>query len=360
MTEEQSMHPLFNTWMRAASLWTDRETMSFRSQAINHINDEGILFSNHEYQLELIKLVFCDNSENIEWFQHVFIELDDQFPQDPKHNKNELQVLAAIALALAIEDEGEESFLLANKILTASLQSNRMFPIPSVPLVDIATDAIGSGALKLRQSKSQEKLQITRSPWSDLEEEVNKLSGGMENGRAFLKALGSFSAGLKSDIMKLSARQNHQFATITNLQEEVDLLWWIFNGYSEICEQKFVSIAKPMLPVILGIEISQKISRVVEPPSLFALITRVLDKANQSVQLSDALSDMDHRLINYSQRSCPVITPISYAIKCIEEDPEHWSKKWEKMTGLSTGLQLNDRDLAIQCCREQLILQAVE
>lgn len=360
MTETQSMHPLFNSWMRAATLWTDRQTMDFRSNAINQIAEEETLLKNGANQLSLIKMVFCNCFESIEWFQKVFAEFDDQFPLDPSHNNNELKVLAAIALAIAVEDESKDGIILSSKIVTASLMSKRQLSIPSVPLVDHATGAISSAALLSRQPKPLEKLQPTKAPWNNPEEEINKLSGGLENGRTFLTALSTLVIGLRADILKGVVRQNQQSATITNLQEEVDLLWWVFSGYSEICDQKFSKVPKSSLPILLGIEISQKISQIVEPPSLYALVTRVLEKSNQGIQLTDALINIDNRLFEYTKKSCPVITPISYAIKCIEEDSEQWKQKWEKATGLSVGMQFNDRDLAIQCCREQLVLQNVE
>ena len=358
MNEKTSMHRYFNEWMRAVDLWTDRQSMEHRSDAVNSIYEDSIVKFDSEHQYSLIKLVLCDEVDELEWFQEAFIEHDDQFPTDASQNVNELRTLAAIALAMTLEDKDEESAILATEILTASCFSERKFLSDSAPLMSVAKETIEVCAVRFRDLEQEP--DPVEQTWVDLKETISALTGNIDVGKEFFQSIADLIESQGSSINELIAITKNHKNTIENLGEELDLLWWVFNGYSEILNTKMSEIPEPLQAPLCGFEVANKISQVVEPPSLKALLSRAIARSAKAFSISDILNnatDVSRDLL--SEKACPMITPISYALTCFSEDKEQWKIKWEKDTRLNADTEFDELALAVQCCRERLILNVV-
>ena len=72
--------------------------------------------------------------------------------------------------------------------------------------------------------------------------------------------------------------------------EELDLLWWAFSGYSELAKTAWASVAPETAAVLCGIEFGKKLMFEIELPSTDALLARLLgDDLEEPVSLASAV-----------------------------------------------------------------------
>jgi hypothetical protein len=166
---------------------------------------------------------------------------------------------------------------------------------------------------------------------------------------------------IRSAINEVSSREKVD-------REEIEILWWMFSGFSETEQISLTELSPVAAGVCAGIELAQR-SIVPPPPAAAALVKRSVEAGRKQqalavVTLQDALTEwtptMFERFIpaegNAAQIAAryPSILPLSFACRSLRE-----TSKLEKVVAAKTGVPLNrslsPADWGAQVLREKLL-----
>ena len=79
-------------------------------------------------------------------------------------------------------------------------------------------------------------------------------------------------------------------ARLDAADEEVEILWWAFSGYSERAKRGWTELAHPEAALLCGIELGDKLKFEIELPSTEALLARLLGPSiKESIALASAV-----------------------------------------------------------------------
>ncbi len=153
--------------------------------------------------------------------------------------------------------------------------------------------------------------------------------------------------GQQSLLRALSAR-------LAAADEELDLLWWAFTGYSELAHKPWAEVMPEAAPVLCGIEFAQKLRFELEIPSTEALLARMLGGgSDDTIELATSVESAGRLVASTALPDghplLPVLSSIS-EFRALDGD-ESWKGsvgRWEIVpTHNTTRLAL-----ALQCARE--------
>ena len=79
-------------------------------------------------------------------------------------------------------------------------------------------------------------------------------------------------------------------ARLDGADEELEILWWAFSGYSELAKRTWTELAHPEAALLCGIELGNKLKFEIELPSTEALLARLLGPSTkETVSLASAV-----------------------------------------------------------------------
>ena len=278
-------------------------------------------------------------------------------------NAYELKVLGGCILALAMSDEKAPNLLVANAIVSACFVGSR---VPSVgfDLVGVAKNVLAVGGVKARGRQALLPVKRPLFPTKKIDDALAAMDAA--------KDLNTWIAQIRSAYAELvghlgvvhrslfeQADQSQRLLAIQD--EELDVLWWVFGGRSVLLEVPFESIAKAARPIALGREIAGMTVFDTPPPSIAGILGKVGQFGDDDLTVKDAvnayikLGAIDPNLMT----PCETLTPIHFALARARETKggEEWISGWSGATQLPKTVSLKRTEMAIQTCREVLLLR---
>lgn len=358
------MHNLYSDWLRPTDINIDREDLKRRWASTVDLRDDT-LYKNNIKRWELVRAalgtsLIDDSSEH--WFRQAFKARDEIFKMTPGSNDNEISNLAAATLACCLEDDGDSDAArcsLATCILTASFFSARRF-FGGANLIQ-QSDAVLSefgGRIRARISPASPSMNLSlRKPTLELVDNIEhgdldsykKAMNGILKELQFL--LGSADRNVKEYVEHVDSQTSIQ-------DEELEILWWLFGGKSQILNRPFTEINQFQLIVIAGIEISRKTKIETELPSIKGLLIKLGVDSAEEVSFKSIIESTKEIAdsILTEDRYCPLLTPTLFALS-ITRESSSWQKAWERATGLKVNILSKASDWGVQIYRESLIAE---
>ncbi|MBV1928324.1 MAG: hypothetical protein KUG81_02275 [Gammaproteobacteria bacterium] len=353
-TEEKTMHQDFADWMSHVNIKSDRESLALRWQTISRlVYEEGL---SKDYLDDLIRFIFgiMLPSARIEELQTAFKIDDSFFSNDANKNHQELLALAVSIIYLHLEDVDSTAANLGLHILTAYCVELRS-PKHGDDLISKAQSAVITHATEIRKRKKQSTKDVATKWDSTLDELASE--DPPEAIKLLTPIVKRTCAALNYANQTISSLEKH----ITTKDEELEILWWVFVGYSDLLNKPFTDIENILRSIVCGIELANHTSLGSEPPALKGLLSKCLSEPQQNISFDELGGNnivIHASIILDSQLShiCPILAPIHYLVKCVQDIGEHWQKKWSRDTGLKPEMKMSSIDLSIQLCRERLQL----
>lgn len=348
------MHKEFADWYRTASLEPKGETLEARWKVIEKFvgkADEKELLSLVRLFLGLptAEKAFADK------FADAIRKADAAFPS--AGNEIELRVLAGAACVACLdsaEQDPSASELVALAVTAGSFNRRRNNLI--VPRVFETCEAFLMDRSARRFEDLKDGVDLA-SAATDLK----KACTGGNTGQHLEKPMTAFLDRLEEKIEASNARQRL-------LQEEANVLWWLFGGHSHDLKLPFSKIESAALPLVAGHELAGLVEVRPGPVAFPGLLGRVLNgEAKPSkYTLAEAVNaaPMAWREGARSKTPeavldlCPVRTTVKRSLEV--QDAKSWVKPAESATGLPISQKVEPLELATQCFREALLIQYVD
>ena len=186
----------------------------------------------------------------------------------------ESRIAAGAAVSALLVNESKSASVAAQAILSAKWVG--LSPaVPELPELAVATTRRRSEMLRMRRSlpstpARQDFFRDVAKTWM----EVN------EDEAATYRELQRLAKAAQVMANKLQAHQ-HSYsdvlaARLDAADEELNVLWWAFSGYSELGKNTWARLAPETAALLCGIELGNKLAFEIELPSTEALITRLL------------------------------------------------------------------------------------
>jgi hypothetical protein len=347
------MHPNFADWYQPVTFGHDRDTLELRWKGVEAaVEDLDV-----SQELELVRFVYGRPPESPDFmdvFRKYFKDNDPTFKSSG--NDRELQVLAGCVLAiLCIEDYNTK---VSVAILTASTCQIRDLKV-DIGLVRMATDRVKRAGIDARKRPSIVKSQIL-SCNETLEEEIQRLNDqpNCPTSIAVLQQIGPIQKIANEEIMLLQKVLNIQ-------DEELQMLWWVIGGWSDMWEKTFTNIESNARPLLLAKEAASMTDQIFESPSLKALFSRVHIGIDTKLTIPETVNSCGTeylKMLAPRNTLCTTIFPLHSAIvRALETNGgSGWITNWSRISDIGKKTQFSSIDLAVQFYRELKLMNSNE
>ncbi len=355
------MHLLFADWYKPAQFNADEEVLAKRWQGIKQLYEN----SPREFLDDLVRFVFTGEmeEEHSTNFKNTFKKLDANFLMSD--NNNELLVLAGCVLAYVIYDELKDFETIATEILSASLFNAREQK-SGIDLEGIANSIISKAAIINRERPKIEKLKIKPLSKAAIVAKIKKVEQD--------QSWESVSEGLNG-VVEFVSESRKSFQTEINVHlkpildfisiqdEELEVLWWQVNGWSNIANQPFEKVSKNSKALIFGKETARLVECKIELPNLVGIFSKLGIANSGEISISEAINECGVEILKKmsDKNYCKLLTPIHAAANRATETDcgDEWILGWTKLCGFSNERKLSPIDIAIQFHRESLIKRKI-
>jgi hypothetical protein len=281
------------------------------------------------------------------------LALDKEFPAS--NNAEEVRLIAGVIMVAAFEEGTHEADAFALGIKACSFPSSRCKP---------AQPAIVAEAEKYMITEANRVRPPAFGTAKDREAIATELEG-------FVAGTASNEAEpTKSACAELAEALHSRYGLqLRRLAEETSVLWWLIGGYSPSLNQPMAKLNASAYAFIAAAEAVERISVLPPPPSMPAVMARVLDncKAAKTRTLLDvvAATDPDWRskfLPSLARDGCADLLPVTTALAKTEEvgDTETLAKTLPKACpGVSPDLAISAHDAATQFYNELIFIKAL-
>jgi hypothetical protein len=358
--EIKEMHPLFADWMRPSMLGADRDMLTLRWETISKIVSTTLSLGNAS---QLISYVYGKkySEENLRWFQELFKDDDLTFSMLEEKNSVELICLASSVLCLFLEKKDENAADIGNRILTTSFDVTRENK-GVVPLEAKSKEAVQAFAINGR--KRPETVLLTGINTKKTTDEAIDLivQNNWPQINATLKTIMSTHTRSINNVTKLAnANFESLNAHVKTQDEELDVLWWMVNGYSKRLNCKMDVIEDICKTSVIGLEIADLTVLDTELPCLEALLQKAGIQNDDTDTISNrviALKDYVTTLLPKRGYVDPFLTPCHTALFYLNEyNSDGWSDRFHEETGIAADKKYTSLQWAVQLYREQLIIK---
>ena len=170
-----------------------------------------------------------------------------------------------------------------------------------------------------------------------------------------------FNSFQKASILEINNLQK----ILTVQDEELQMLWWMVSGWSEMWDCSFSDIDNKARPILLAKEAASMTKEVSESPSLKALFSRVGVDGNTKITIPEAVNACGVENLGrlaHKSAPCSTIFPLHFAMfRALETgaDPA-WIAGWSKASGIGEKSQIVPLELALQVHRELKLMKLLE
>lgn len=302
--------------------------------------------------IQLIKYVFgvpFESCGDFKWIQQAYIEFEPFFTMNEEDNRELLRHLCAAVISYTIEADNEFSEDFAQLVSTSSLTGLKP-PFGNSPILELSGEYLLENSMEVRVRPSFDDISV--SPiFSEVdmkavqraEADAGEDEGGDEKWKdQLLTRLVENSSDVKQETEEL-----HEVIEkyLDLVDEEVNVLWWILNGFSNQFDKLFAELDRCELIFSCGIELAEMSPSIVESPSFRALIRRA-SISDEEIKLTDFfVSLLDTEAINSIEDVDPVLQPVLYGLVNQKE-------KWVQSTGIDENCMISELNLTTQLFRE--------
>jgi len=339
-------------WYRVASLSSvSADTLESRSKVIASIIENKKI----EWFFNCVRL-YLKKSYDQE-FKSELIKLftsDDQLFQQ-RDNELELRVLCgSIIYEYIINDEYDNSIALALSLLSATFDNNEI--INQDIIIDIKK-YLRDKSIELREQSTD----------LDLFEDFEEEDEGEEDTIEALKS----KIDNTYNINQINEYLNILINKIAILDEESNIHWWIFRGFSNYKVKPIKDLDVEIAPIILGKELSD-LTKII--PGSLASEQFLLKLINDNFQEKSVNMLVFRDVINKLEKTdkekfvekfkktnignlCPIMFACQEAMKIDNE--KAWIAYFETYAGLNTKTKVSIIDLAMQFYLENLLVKCI-
>ena len=373
---------LFADWYTRVHPSPPSELVALRAQCVSHHVENARIVDAAKYVKLMVhpdKMNEVDRSALVESFRVV----DASFPAT--ENQNLLAVMLAGCVAQLIDSGGDEGVVAALAVRTAGCRGTRT--VGPRELSKEASDALHSVAIETRERAHApfpetppiREVKLGKQPaftaddvapnqWDIVAKNDKTLASAIATAQKSVGALAALVEGIRNDVAT-SLEQVHvrgRDPAVRALQEETQILWWLFGEWSETVQRSFESLSEPGASIILAQELADLTQFVPGHPRQEFLLRRALAKCQaraKECSLHDVItgSPFEWRKACFSdRRSEPIITPLIFALTRSAESPDStWASSFESVTGLDPLTTCKVFDWGSQLVDETLLLREI-
>lgn len=358
-------------WYRSATIVSNLDTLKRRKRALTALIKKievSQIVQHVKISFELDKI---EGDELAKLFAP-FKKVDDTFSFD---NTHEMEILSGCILAQLLTEHSNKKAadVAALAIETASLQGLRI-PIHHEQLVKVTDEYISLMSLESPVSISQKSVNGVFWPVAGLNDKIRELTAENFNHVTIQELLREFNSNIDTVVKSQSATYSSAIENLNEQlgekQEQVNMLWWLLAEWSNDLNKPFSRISKGSAAILAGKELADLSMRTLGPPSVSAIIHRILELGKggntKAISIPDSVNDCprswrDNTAKQYNLQSVGKLCPISIGIaKSLEtNEPDNWTPVFEKASGLESSLKLKPLNLGFQFYRERLLLKLI-
>lgn len=309
-----------------------------------HLNKDNVL--------QLVKFVFGAKREaygDLTWIKQIYHDFDPIFSMNEDSNRELLRQLFAAILMYSMENGEDLAINIAKSIVTSSMSGLRSINVGS-PIIEMSVKLLSEYTVDSRSRPDFDEIAITEL-MSDSDSEIIATKGesdDIEWKNQLLKTLSRNSSKIRSETYELHYAVEEY---LSFLDEEVNVLWWTLNGYSDLFESPFTALDKFSIIMTFGIEIADMVPNGVEQPCIRNLMTKA-GLSTEKVKLTEFISHFSGKELEIKfEKSCATLQPILY---CLNNAINSSSDNWIEESSLCSEIEISELDLAIQLNREYL------
>ncbi|MCY4557933.1 MAG: GTPase-associated system all-helical protein GASH [Chloroflexi bacterium] len=356
-------HPEFATWYSTVDL----------GDSVSRIEARGVattkLLGRFTYQkaLPLVNVMLGDRAgldgAGAERIRSACREADPTFPVSG--NDAEITLLAEIALAIAIDEEGEDALAgkIAEVIYSALANGSREFSSVT-SILDRAKDVIERQGRLLRRRPRLPKKPKRYLPPLGFERhfrDLNDLSD-LQQATLLMKRIATEVGNGMRSVANSARREREALEQHIKLQdEELDLLWWATNGNSVTAHTLFSEMKVGPRAFVAALEAANRTHVRPGPCSIRGLLEKTGVSKDEKISLADAFGRLDPEVTKALHvGEAELRTPIHMGLKMKREsgDAETWLGHWSSRTGIDSACERPELDIAQLVYQERLVLDA--
>ena len=181
----------------------------------------------------------------------------------------ESSVAAGAAIAAVLMNESKSSSVAAQGVLSAEWKG---LSTKAADLPKLAATTVRRRSETLRMRHPLPSLPST-DLFREFLEQVTKSEPDESPLYSEVELLGKAA---KDAIKELHTSQHVMADRLNAADEELEVLWWAFSGYSELAREKWSDLAPETAALLCGVELANKLAFEIELPSTEALLARLL------------------------------------------------------------------------------------
>jgi hypothetical protein len=318
---------------------------------------------------------------------------DSTFPS--RDNELEVQVLAGTAILKKIENPSEIADLTSLAVLCAYCNGKGNGEVIMEEVIEEAHRYLQERGRNVRERSEpgdySSKISTDDDPFAEigkLNEDLGNLRNANQVGQRLertnaqfnqlLKALKSQSARLNAVVENVGEVAERMVEDrLETLEEELDILWWLFGERSSELEKPFSEMGAAEIVLIASSELAEKTTHVPGPPSMKDLLGKALLISNcgdpsihgRTVSLKEFVESAEsdwrekraERLSNHGT-TLTDFAPVLYSIVAADEvGGDEWENYYEQKTNtdIDATMSMEALDLAMQAYNEALLLRVI-
>lgn len=340
-------------WYRIASIPLIVDTLKNRSIAITEFLKSAKL----DWMFNCIRLYLnkeIKDQEFIQNFINIFLAKDPLFPQS--NNKLELRVLAGAILSEYIETKKTK-----DRIAIAMALKSGLFEIKTADLIN--SDIIESVHRFLLDEAINIRNQDEKMPSLILNTKITPPD-------VLLETISTSFTSLNENFKNIVEIFKNLIKRTSILEEESNIHWWIFRGYSNYSNLPIKELDFQTAPILLAKELSDLTTIIPGPISSEQFLKKVLvdnfTDPNKTISLKDVVNSLYTQIkeqiaLKYNVTSLGNLCPLMFGFtKSLDiDDDKSWISFFEKSTGIKTSTKVDLFNLAQQYYCEDLLVKSL-
>jgi len=336
-------------WYTLAKLkGPDTEKLELRVTDIENIVKNKPL----EWILDCIRIFLGKKVNNInfkEEFVKIFLESDPYFP--PNNNDLEVRILAGAVLYRFAKAAKLKNRLLGLQAIRTGIFGMNEESFINHDIIEGVLKQLNEESIAIRENSKQDLLKVTFDP------EITAVDPTTVTSK-----FSNVNDSLKSIVNHINTVVGKKISLV---DEESNIHWWIFRGFSSTKNELFAKIDPTEIPFVLAMELSALTKYAPGPYPADQFISKILsDSKNpgKEITIIDFVNKIDKggkMQFGFNPGIFGNLTPLSTAIVNSKEadDVETWVQPFEKLCSIKRTKKVSPKDLALQLYNESLILK---
>jgi hypothetical protein len=358
------MHKYFADWYRVAGLEPKADDLPKRWAGV----EECLKSLNNTRALDLARMFLgsaTTSAASKEQFATVFQAADAAFPM--RDNDLELRVLAGSAAAQYLETKRSAAGDTLGLAIVAGACPSLRSPVLLPDIVTITTNYLFQEGLKMRSHYDPPEIKFAKADQPLAEVKPIAAQGNVPNTVAALeKPLQNLQAGVEVVAKSANNAVSNLDQMIQSLQEQTDVLWWLFGGNSRDLSRPYSKFKKVEGCLVAGKELAdltKLLPGFVSAPAVLDKILSCTEAAGDTVPfeavINTAAGDWKAKCLESAEPTLDDLAPIHHAFRKSTEG-NTWIKAFESTSGVKVKkANPTPVDLAVQMYQERLLQRAV-